>query len=227
MSLVALTSGVALAGPPPAIGQDIALTDAQLSAVLARFKAGDRAGRATAFYEFIDLGTQPSDNHNWPVQLAVRRILDGRPAAADTVTLALVDLVDLEDATTARTGQGPGDGYAGDLIGAVAALRDKRALPALLRHIASGRIDDRGIAALGDTAVAPVVALTSDPDVTKRLAAVMTLGEMFQAQSLNTENLAKARDALTRASKDASALVRQAAANILKASSGAAFPSRG
>ena len=217
---------MALARQPAALRQDIALTDAQLSAVLARLEAADRSDRATAFYELIDLGTLPSDNHNWPVQLAVRRILEKGPAAADTVTVALISLMNLEDETTARTGHGPGDSYAGDLIGAVAALRDRRALPSLLRHIANGRIADRGIAAIGDAAVPPVVGLATDPDVTKRLAAVITLGEMFQAQTLTAENRARAREALTRASKDASAAVRQAAAKILKDLSGAAFPSR-
>ena len=219
-----LLSLVLAALPTRAVfAQDAPIADAAVAHALAGFTATDQKARAAAFYELIELGTEASDNHNWPVQVAVRRILESRPAGAETLTLALIRLADLEDDTTARTGRGAGDGYGGDLVGAVAALRDPRALPALLRHIESGAIADRGIAALGDEAVAQVIALTSNADVRKRNSAVLTLGEMFQAKTLNAENRTRARDALTRvAAKDASPLVRQMAEKVLKNSSGAA-----
>jgi hypothetical protein len=186
------------------VAQDIVVKDADLTAIVARLASPRQPDRATAFYDLVAIGSLDSDNHAWPVQLAVRRIIAAVPARTDELTRALVALLDREDAETA-SGRATGDGYGGDLVGAVAALRDSRALPGLLRHIASGRVADRGLSALGDPAVAPVMAIVADANPLRRVSAIITLAGIVAPDAgvtVSPANQTAIRETLVRALAD-------------------------
>jgi hypothetical protein len=160
------------------LAQDVAVKDTDLSAILVRLSSERRADRATAFYDFIDLGAQASDNHAWATEQSVQRVLAAAPAQASAVRTALIALLNREDDAAS-----PADArYETDLIGAVAALRDARALAALMRHVGTDDVAERGVAALGTPAVAAAVDAAHRPDPLVRTGAAHILGEMLRLQ---------------------------------------------
>jgi hypothetical protein len=70
------------------------------------------------------------------------------------------------------------------LIHEVAALRDPRAVTALIGAIETGGMAINGLAALGDPALDPVIALTHDKRSTQVNAALLALKKMLKPENL-------------------------------------------
>ena len=103
--------------------------------------------------------------------------------------------------------------YYPDLIGCVAALKDVRALDALLGAITTGGMATRGIAALGESAVAPVLKRSGSGDMDTRVSALITLSDMLalEGPALSRTAVAAVRREFLRALEDLDHSVRAGA----------------
>jgi hypothetical protein len=103
--------------------------------------------------------------------------------------------------------------YYGDLVGCVAALKDRRALSALLEVITTGDMATQGLAALGEPAAAPVLERARASDPTMRQSALITLREMTApgGPSLGQATVAAIRNQLLGGLKDPNRFVRSSA----------------
>lgn len=163
---------------------------------LAGLQAADDTARAGAFYRL--LGGHAHAGRS------TERLLAAHPADRDRIAVALIDLLERENE---RIRLDPpimteGDAmYHGDLVWAVATLRDPRALRGLLAANVSGNAAANGLVALGDTAVQGVIALLrSSPHWLARAGAAHTLGKMAASdsagQALSAESMSAIRAAL-------------------------------
>jgi hypothetical protein len=108
--------------------------------------------------------------------------------------------------------------YRGDLVAAVAAFRDRRALGALIGAIGTGNLATDGLADLGGYAVAPVIQALSSDDRFTRYGAVRTLGKVAARRSalaIDGAQNAAIRSALVEALGDDSFMVRSGAGESL------------
>jgi hypothetical protein len=104
------------------------------------------------------------------------------------------------------------DSYNGDLIAAVAAVKDPSAVKALMAVINTGRLASQGLAALGDAAFPAVVAATERAPT--RHSALSTLSQMATLNpvpALSPENRSRIRGILLQALSDSNRFYRQAA----------------
>jgi hypothetical protein len=104
------------------------------------------------------------------------------------------------------------DSYHGDLIGAVAELKDPSAVNALMGAINTGGMAAGGLAALGDAAFPAVVAAAERAPT--RMSALMTLSRMATldpAPTLSSENRSRMRRVLLQALGDSNRFYRSAA----------------
>jgi len=123
-------------------------------------------------------------------------LLNGKPIGelTDTEKLSLISWLakdmDVAQKLNATTSEGVGEDYGDylvDLALTVARLKDKRALPALVKAMAISRGICSAIAEFGDDAVGPVIAQLNRPE--ERWSAVATLGLLLEAQRLGKNSL--------------------------------------
>jgi hypothetical protein len=179
----------------------------------------DEKTRIAAFYKLLAAAQLPGTPG---ASAAVQRIIRDNPAIAPQLREILIANLARENATV-RAATAPKQltetyvTYYGDLIGAVAGLRDVRAVTALVGAIDTGAMAQEGLAALGAPAVGPVAAQLSDAAETRRYSAAVVLGLLAGNENVKRDPaaLAAVRDALQRASKDSSARVRAAASASL------------
>src|SRR5213592_1625084 len=176
--------------------------------------------RREAFYGLLGLGAgsvyqEPND--------ALASLLQKFPERSDEVKLALIEVLEREhsfqkkyDAEYRRTGvpmgEGYGEGYYANVIGAVSSLRDIRSLNALIGAINTGSMATSALAAFGDVAVDPVLKVFNSGDNTARHSACGVLSEMLDAKNAtkvrNPVSRRKIKDALIRAVGDGNLFVR-------------------
>ena len=178
--------------------------DQQVTQALRQFENTDWQQRDRAFQALLRL--VPSRPGNWWVPPAVAALLKGVPARADEIKLAVIRLLEKENANVAPRNEERSE-FTASLISAVAEFRDKRGVSALVHNIDTGGMATHGLAALGRDAVDAVVSVAGSADDTKRMVATLTLSQMLNPaltspDVLDPASLAKIKDALFRAARD-------------------------
>ena len=182
---------------------------------LEKIGSSDVATRWSGFYEMLDdAGKGPVSGRTWEIPSRLETLFHTVPSQQAQVRATLVDLLSRENAAPAdiRAREGFG-GYYGDLIMAVSALRDTRAIPALIEALPTGNMAARGLAALGGDAVEPILQHARDSPITY-LGSIRALGAMLDSQvvtELDARARARIKEALTVAASDPSRFVRLSA----------------
>jgi hypothetical protein len=136
------------------------------------------------------------------------------PAREEEIRVAFVALLEKEN-NSAHAGLGEGFyNYWGDLVAGVGALRDRRAIPALVRVIDSGDLATNGLAALANDSAEAVLSRSSDSNPLVRQAVTRTLSQMLDQAlggDLNAATFTRVKDGLIRAATDDSFWVRASA----------------
>jgi len=185
-------------------------------AILARFNAPAWQERERAFRELLAL-SNATDGSTWPIPAKMPDLIKRFPAGAEEMTVALIKLLENETATWAMTGgTEQRSEYQADLIGAVASLRDPRALQALMANLETGGIAMAGVAAIGAPALDPLAKELRSGTNSIRQAAALTLGRMIDpddkySPALDMPTRARIKDALLFATRDEYFWVRVAA----------------
>lgn len=181
--------------------------------LLARFRSADPSERSQAFFAFVNDGRNAG--------AGVERALATYPTRRAEIATALIELLRAEnerygDRLTFTEADAV---YHGDLIWAVATLRDPRALEPLLDAIETGGLARRGVADLGDIAVPQLVEkVISSEDKWTRVAAAVTMGlimERNQQAALAPTSTRAIRAGLLEALDDTSGFVRHHAVRAL------------
>jgi hypothetical protein len=152
----------------------------------------------------------------------LRALLQDVPDRADDVTATLVNLLARENVylRTAKDTTEEFSVYQGNLIFAVASLRDKRALAPLLEVLNTGGFATHGVAGLGATAaLGSLLALATAPEGHTRHAATITLGYLLDP-TINPEPItpgqrADIKAALVSATSDENPFIRTSAVDGL------------
>lgn len=145
-----------------------------------RLRSNSEETRMRAFYELLDSASKgvPKFQGLGPRVESLAR----QAKAQDQIATTLIDLLELENqversGTRALSGEGQ-IAYYGDLIGAVAALRDARAQAALLGALGTGDLAVEGLVSLGERALAEIVRATRDLDEDRRWGALRALEKL-------------------------------------------------
>jgi hypothetical protein len=188
---------------------------------LVQLQSQDLTQRRNGFYGLINLSaTGPIDGRTWLIAGALEDIFRKAPTREEPIRTSLIQLLGTENVSLREAGPLPenfGD-YHGDLLAAVSALRDRRALSVLLPNLATGNMATRGVAALGAAALDQLALLAVDTDVVLRNSAVRTLSQMLDPSSgtaLNSGDVLNVKNALFVATTDESHYVRISAAEGL------------
>lgn len=129
-------------------------------------------------------------------------------SSSDQIKVAIINLLTLENAYAPSQASLSEDyvTYYGDVVRAVAALNDIRALNALLDVIDSGNMAISALAGFGTAALDPVIAKLNSPQDTVKTAAVLVLNKMLEPPNFQLVNdpisMSKIRAALEKASLD-------------------------
>jgi hypothetical protein len=121
-------------------------------ALLHEFRSPETDARRAAFYELLG---GPVSNASYALEKALER----NPGEQGLIGVALIDLLERENA---RLQLAPpimteaDAAYHGDLVWAVASLRDPRAAPALAAALPTGRLAIDGLVALGEPSVSVI-----------------------------------------------------------------------
>lgn len=199
----------------------------QIARFLEQFRSPSDVERSRAFYDLLNLGaTKGLQGRIWLMPSVVKTIFDKYPGRADQIRIALIELLEKEDSTVEAANRrflrsGGGErlsedyvNYWGDLIAAVASLKDPRAVQALVGAISTGGMAENSLARFGRAALDPVVAKLDDDEITRTSAAVV-LSKMLDPENAkqvgDPASQAKIKNALFRAAKDENAFVRKAA----------------
>lgn len=134
------------------------------------------------------------------------------------VSAALIALLERENRPDPAKDALPEDSYIGDLIMSVAQLKDPRAVYALAGAIATGKLAEDGLVALGQSAVPVLVNLLRSPSEheMKRAASAKVLGEIASAHSAVRVDTSAIRAALVASLRDPSMFVRRKAVLALE-----------
>ena len=194
---------VLLCRTPECIAQTSEL-DRRVIEALGRFENADWQQRERAFQDLLRL--VPSNPSSRWVQAAVAALLNGVPTRADEIKVAVIHLLEKENANLVSGSEHQAE-FRASLIGAVAEFGDKRGVNALVQNVDTGNMATHGLAALGRDAVDAVVWVARNADDTKRMAATRTLSQMLdpavtRPEALDLATLATIKDALFRAAHD-------------------------
>jgi hypothetical protein len=157
----------------------------------------------------------------------IRKTATGEVTDADKLLLiswldhdaGVVPQFDAKERTADEADEGYGN-YITELSIAVAALKDKRALPALVRVMNISEGICTAIAEFGDDAVDLVIASLTNPDLDMRLGAVDTLGFLLKGQQLRKNSLSSQsadhiQAELVKTARDPDPLIREQAVQSL------------
>jgi HEAT repeat protein len=136
--------------------------------------------RRKEFYGLLSV----SDRGQTPLQVSPQS------ASQPRVRKDLIALLNLENqAAAAPLLQGPEleeyFNYYGDVIAAVASLRDSDAIPALADAISTGNLATTALARFGDLSLPAVIGKLESPDPVARAAALFTAEKMLELRTLS------------------------------------------
>lgn len=216
---------IAAMSSPSYISGQTTDTHEKLSTTLSRMASNEWATRMEAFEETVNIVFSRSGVVGQPARVsgyaeAFQRFFSGNPEESDRLQVSLINLLQRENEVerhAAESNVSLSEGYLnyyGDLIGAVAALNDERAVPALLGAIRTGGMATRGLAALGPKALGPVLDQLKDDNPTVRSSALRVVRKMFELHKLDDSNI-DARRALHGMLEDPDHSVRAAAVSAV------------
>jgi hypothetical protein len=194
--------------------------DAKIDQDLRGLEASGWQDRAASFYALLEVVVD--GGFYGRVDLLEEGFRKLAAKAPDTVAAAHTALIDLlvRENRTMRQGRHSEQemDYWGDLIGAVMALHDKRAVNVLVADLDTGGMAQQGVAYLGKDGLAAIIPLCESKDLVQRDVAVLTLARMTATDGLtwDSTSLAAIRDQLLRAAHDPEFQVRIAAIGGLK-----------
>lgn len=184
-------------------GQQLTPHDSKATDVLTRMKSARWIERSDAFEEataLIESGKENARDLD-ELRLGLIRLLDTETSAAKNPT------------TTASGEEREGySNYCGDLIGAVADLKDARAIPSLLENANSGGMATRGVAHFGKIALDSVLQQVKGQDSQLASGALFVIRDMLEFQTVSDSNsLTRIRNVLQSALARPDMIVRQSA----------------
>jgi hypothetical protein len=192
-------------------------TDRRVAAAIGGFEAGDWNERSLAFYGLLNLVVSEGfHGETWKIAGALESLFRRLPDREDEVRRGLIGLLERETALGRTSRDLPEEyhNYRGDLIGAVAGLRDRRAIEVLAENIGTGNMATRGLAALGRPAVDPILLRMTARNVITRNGAVRALSQLLEANprgQMERQALERITDALVVAAGDSVPAVRLSA----------------
>lgn len=179
----------------------------------------DSLPRGAALEQLLDLGAPRAEPYN--VRTQVHELLRKYPRDADRISMALIRSLEHErtrSPSSARALTEEESEYIPDNIAAVAALKDPRALTALIGVIETGGMATDGIADLGEIAVGPILGLLrAGPS---RNSAAITLKKLLDRRvgsPLSAGTVSTIRTALVAALADENRFVRTMVVEALDA----------
>jgi hypothetical protein len=184
-------------------------------ASVARLQSASHADRRAAFDSLLSSANAGRTSRSYRDTMANLAALAARQPE---VGRGLIGLLEYENAHP--TEQESEDPYTGDLIAAVALLKDPSALNALMGAINTGHMATHGLAVLGDTAVPPLLRATAGPASLTRLSGLGALSDMvtmFPQPALSQDNRGRIRTVLVNALHDPDRFVRETALEGLPA----------
>jgi len=161
---------------------------------------------------------------------ALASLFKSYPQQADRIKAVLIRQLEEQNALRRRAAVGSlseeESNYYGDLIAAVAALKDPRALRGLLGAMKTGNMATSALAAFGRLALGPVLEKLNDgrSDTLTRSAAVDVISKMLDSDNLPAEDSASRMEignALIKAARGKDPLVRLSAVEGLSKLPGA------
>ncbi|HEX5435684.1 MAG TPA: hypothetical protein VFW98_00895 [Gemmatimonadaceae bacterium] len=138
-----------------------------------------------AFYEMVST----ADEHRRHPQAPPTSFLAARATKQPDLAIALIDLLEHEDAVVAAAAPGSlSGGYLGgyytDLLVTVARMHDPRSLNALLPGLGISGVIRTTVSGFGEAAVAPVVHTVRSTDRDVRLGAVLTMRQLLADRAI-------------------------------------------
>ncbi len=183
---------------------------ASIRSELALLESANWPERSHGFFELVHMGL--GENLNGRSRLipsALARLIDANPESAEAIRIGLIRLLEKENAFALRESTTEEyAAYRGDLVAAVAALHDPRALDALLGVIANGSLAVQGIAAIGPSALDRVIPLSTSPEVLVRNGATQVIARIAATAGSDPTVLPRATEALLARLKDPERFVR-------------------
>ncbi len=180
--------------------------------LLERIQHGEPREQEAAFAQLLMIGR--GEVRRGPPQRAdttIQRLLRARPDEAELICSTLIASLEAENALPARE-------YHGDLISAVAALRDPRAAKALAGALHTGSLAREGVITIGSAAVSHVIAAAQDSQMSQRSAGATTLGHLVRRRGesgISDAQVEAIRSALLSMLRDPHHYVRGSAINAL------------
>jgi hypothetical protein len=186
--------------------QHTKLQDDDITRAIQKFQSLSFRRRADGFYYLVETGLGDKlGGRTYQIPGALSRLFSKFPTRADELKLALIQLLELENSPSRKYhrevklgGYDSGEefiSYHGDLIAAVAGLKDKRSLNALLGAMETGHMAMNGLAALGDDAVDAVMERFNRADQRLRTTAAMVLSKMLNSGTIkNTAYVMKIKE---------------------------------
>jgi hypothetical protein len=207
--VVVIVATIVLAASGELRAQDRGLP-VELVQTLQRFESDKWEERRDGFVSLLSYSVpNRRPGESWAIPPTLQALFKRIPQSQESVQVALIRLCALETAVTksAAIGSLTEDymDYRGDLLGAVAGLRDTRAIPVLVENIRRGRIVVEGLASFGDVALSSVVAQTKAAESPARAAAYLTLAEMLEpkyADRVRASSRAKIKAELVQGIRD-------------------------
>jgi HEAT repeat protein len=190
-----------------------------LSATLSQLNSNEYETRRAGFYRIRSLANadNPTKAGSGSRAPSIVRYASIHPEVAS----ALITLLERENLPDPAKDSLTEDAYYGDLIGSVAALKDPRAVNALLGAVQTGRLATNGLASLGQAAVPGLLAkLRSQDHEMQREAAARTLGTIAARPEVSAPDGAAIKAGLLNALSDPSMYVRWSAVDALAPFSG-------
>lgn len=188
----------------------------QIAQVVTDLRSQVDTVRVRAFYQLLD-----SASAGLPRGGSLRprvELLAEMARQNDAVLTGLIDLLHVENTLgwKDRPGLHPEafSNYYGDLVSAVAALKDERAISALVPVINTGGAATDGQAALGERAVPEVLKVLDGPEATRRMGALWTLRKIAErpaGSGISEIRLSEIRSAVLRAARDPDPSIRDMA----------------
>jgi HEAT repeat protein len=170
-----------------------AVTNEGIRSIQINFTDPSWEKRSDAFYKLLGYESAAKwDGRTYLIPQKLASVFQAHPERENELRLALIRLLSTEDAVVEaagekvkKTGKTLGEGYLsyyGDVIAAVAGLKDPRALNALVGAMATGGMADRALAALGAPALDPLIAKFQSSDALIRGAAARALTTMWEPE---------------------------------------------
>ena len=194
----------------PSIGRAQQSEAVKVTDALARMKSADWIERYKGFEEANALleSSQGDARGKGELRLALIHLLVTETAAAKNPR-TIVNDDDRERESYSS--------YFGDLIGAVADLKDARAIPALLAVADTGGMATRGIAHFGKAALDPVLNQVAGKDTHFADGALFVIRDMLEYRTVSdSESLARIKNALRSALASPDQLVRMSAISAIE-----------